>query len=141
MDEIDETIGQVEELLIKHKHWHPVDRETMHSWKKYLGRMKNKAEFMKHPVAKEVVSYLKMSIREINEVLLSKYSLKEQERQNLLDKRDMYVGMLRIFDINKEAVAQLKREVRDNLSTQSDRGKEGEYTIMKSSRNRYAKEI
>lgn len=97
MKKVETTQQKMTELLSKHTTFRDDFRATVTGWEKVLQNAIAVQSFGENDIIKKVRGGLAKEIQEINNVLLYKDVLTEQDRMRLLDKRSMYMQFLNLF--------------------------------------------
>lgn len=114
-NKIDNVRAKLESLRAKHAHWNPADAKTIASWQKHIDGARIQMEFASHPLVERVMRHHTQAVKDIDFILLSDKELDSGRRVMLMEKKEMYAAMLRIFVLDEKVIEFLEKQANSNL--------------------------
>lgn len=100
----------IKSLLLKRINLEKEDQEIVDKWIEQLEKSKFTKELSEHFVVREMIKEMKEEIDTIDNALKTKYDLDTFTRIHLLDKKNLFIRFISIFDLNT-----LKKEIEKQI--------------------------
>ena len=105
-------IKEIKELI---KHPTLEDKRVFDEWEKRLQKGNLYRSWLNHPITKDIILSIANSVSSVNRELLTDIDMKLEKRKRLMNKRDMWMDFLGLFNPNMDITKMVEQEIDEDI--------------------------